>query len=88
MEKAAKKVKGVKAVAEDIVVGISVPSEKSDTEIAEAITNAIKWHTAVREEKIKIKVKHGLVTHLILKHYDKNQRKEELLSTIIYFLSF
>lgn len=60
-EKAAKKVAGVKAVAEDIEVGISSTSSKSDTEIAEAVLNALKWHTAVKEEKIKIKVEDGIV---------------------------
>ncbi len=60
-EKAAKRVKGVKAVAEDIQVGISPVYKKTDTEIAEAILNALKWHTAVQEEKIKIKVEDGNV---------------------------
>ena len=60
-EKAAKKVAGVKAIAEDIQVGISPVSRKSDTEIADAVLNALKWHSAVQEEKIKIKVENGMV---------------------------
>jgi osmotically-inducible protein OsmY len=60
-EKAAKKVAGVKAVAEDIQVGISPSFLKTDAEIAEAVLNALKWHTAVQEEKIKIKVEEGVV---------------------------
>lgn len=60
-EKAAKRVAGVKAVAEDIQVGISPSFIKSDTEIAEAVLNALKWHSAVQEEKIKIKVENGIV---------------------------
>jgi osmotically-inducible protein OsmY len=60
-EKAAKKVAGVKAVAEDIQVGISPSFRKTDAEIAEAVLNALKWHTAVQEEKIKIKVEDGVV---------------------------
>lgn len=60
-EKAAKKVAGVKAVAEDIVVGISPSFIKTDAEIAQAILNALRWHTAVQEEKIKIKVENGIV---------------------------
>ncbi len=59
---AAKKVAGVKAVAEDIQVGVSSAHAKTDTEIAEAVLNALKWHTAVQEEKIKIKVDNGNVT--------------------------
>jgi osmotically-inducible protein OsmY len=61
-EEAAKKVSGVKAIAEDIQIGISPFYDKSDTEIAEAILNTLKWHTAVQDEKIKIKVDGGNVT--------------------------
>lgn len=60
-EKAAKRVSGVKIVAEDINVGISPDYRKTDTEIAEAVLNALKWHSAVQEEKIKIKVEDGIV---------------------------
>lgn len=60
-EKAAKRVSGVKIVAEDINVGVSPDYRKSDTEIAEAVINALKWHSAVQEEKIKIKVEDGIV---------------------------
>ncbi len=60
-EKAAKKVEGVKAVAEDIQVGISPVFRKTDTEIAEVVVNALKWHTAVQQEKIKIEVEDGIV---------------------------
>lgn len=60
-EKAAKKVAGVKAVAEDIQVGISHANHKTDAEIAEAVLNALKWHSTVKEDKIKIKVEDGNV---------------------------
>ena len=60
-EKAAKKVVGVKAVAEDIQVGLSPNYLKTDTEIAEAVFNALKWHSAVQEDRIKIKVENGIV---------------------------
>ncbi|MDA9555542.1 BON domain-containing protein [Pelobium sp.] len=60
-EKAAKKVTGVKAVAEDIQVGISPSYRKTDAEIAEAALNALKWHTAVQNEQVKIKVEDGII---------------------------
>jgi osmotically-inducible protein OsmY len=60
-ERAAKKVAGVKAIAEDIHVGISPSYSKTDTEIAETVANALKWHAAVQEEKIKIKVENAVV---------------------------
>lgn len=61
-EDAAKRVLGVKAVAEDIVVKYVEGLAKNDAEIAEAILSALKWHSAINEEKIKIKVEDGIVT--------------------------
>ncbi len=61
-ENAAKKVSGVKAVAEDIQVGVSPIFKKTDTEIAESVLNVLKWNTSVPDEKIKIKVEEGVVT--------------------------
>ena len=60
-ENAAKKISGVKAIAEDIQIGVSPAFNKTDTEIAEAVLNALKWHSGVQEEKIKIKVENGNV---------------------------
>lgn len=55
-EQATKRIAGVKAVALDIQVGISPEYRRTDAEIAEAILNALRWHSAIKEEKIKIKV--------------------------------
>lgn len=60
-ERATKRVAGVKAIAEDIQVGISPGFRRTDAEIADAVYNALKWHTGVQEEKIKIKVEDGSV---------------------------
>lgn len=59
-EKAAKKVKGVKAIAEDIQVGDSAFNKRTDAEIAAAILDALKWQSAVDEEKIIVKVEDGI----------------------------
>jgi VCBS repeat-containing protein len=61
-ERAAKRVSGVKAIAEDIQIGVSPANSKTDTEIAEAVLNALRWHTAVQQDKLKIKVENGNVT--------------------------
>ncbi len=61
-ETAAKNVADVKAVAEDIEVKISDFGKKNDTEIAQAVLNALKWHSAVVEDKIDLKVENGWVT--------------------------
>ena len=60
-EIAAKSIEGVKIVAEDIQVGISPDFRKSDSEVAEAVLSALKWHSGVQHETIKIKVEDGTV---------------------------
>lgn len=60
-ENAAKRVSGVRAIAEDIQIGVSLPNRRTDTEIAQAILNALQWHSAIQEEKISIKVEDGKV---------------------------
>lgn len=60
-EKAAANVYGVKAVAEDIKVKYSSDKGKSDTEIAKAAVDAIKWNTSIPNDAIKIKVEDSWV---------------------------
>jgi len=61
-ERVTKNVIGVKAVALDIQVGISPVNRKSDTEIAEACINALRWDSSVPDDKIKVKVENGTVS--------------------------
>lgn len=61
-EKAVARVAGVRAVAEDIQVKLPTSRQRSDTEIAHAAINALKWDTEVPEELIKTKVENGWVT--------------------------
>ncbi len=76
-EKAAKKVFGVNAIAEDIQVGISPGYRKTDAEIAEAVLNSLKWHTMIPSEKIKVKVEDGIVKleGEVEWEYQRNQAK-------------
>ena len=60
-EKAAKRVIGVKAVAEDIVVTYPSSLEKSDTEIAKAAVDALEWHSSVPDDTVMVKVENGWV---------------------------
>lgn len=60
-ERAAKRVKGVKAIAEDIQIGVSPSNKRSDADIAAAVLNALKWHSAVQEDTIVVKVENGIV---------------------------
>lgn len=60
-EKAAKSVKGVKAVALDIEVKHGTDYKKTDKEIAKAAVNALTWNTSIPEDKITIKVEDGWI---------------------------
>jgi osmotically-inducible protein OsmY len=59
-EKAAQRVSGVKVVAVDIEVK-AFKLAKTDTEIAEAIRNALRWNSKVNEDKVEVKVDDGWV---------------------------
>jgi osmotically-inducible protein OsmY len=62
IERAVGRVAGVKAIAMEIDVKLEPNHKRSDTEIAAAVESALKWHTQVPDEKIKVKVEKGWVT--------------------------
>lgn len=61
-EHVTKSVSGVKAVADELEVRLVGASQRSDTEIAAAALNAIKWHAAIPDEKVKVTVRDGRIT--------------------------
>jgi len=61
-EKAAKRVRGVKAVAEDIEVKVTTSMKRNDTEIAKAAVDAQAWDVEVPHERIQLKVEDGWIT--------------------------
>ena len=61
-EQVTKRVYGVKAVANDIAVKIPGISQRTDTDIAAAALNALKWDAAVPSDRIKVTVRDGWVT--------------------------
>lgn len=60
-EHAAQRVRGVKVVASDIIIRLESLGAKTDTEIAEAVKDALRWNSAVNEDKIEVKVDNGWV---------------------------
>lgn len=60
-EDAAFRVKGVRGVAEDIVVTF-IGMERTDTDIVDAVTRSIKWNTSIPDESLDVKVENGRVT--------------------------
>ena len=61
-ENAVARVAGVRAIAEDIQVKLPTSRMRSDSEIAHAAINALKWDTEVPDELLKVKVENGWIT--------------------------
>jgi osmotically-inducible protein OsmY len=61
-EKAARRVKGVKAIAEEIEVKLAFDAQRSDEEIAAAALNRLEWDVEVPEDVIRIKAENGWIT--------------------------
>jgi osmotically-inducible protein OsmY len=60
--RAAARVFGVKAVAEEIQVRLPDSLKRSDENLAQAASDALEWNAAVPHDCIKVQVQDGLVT--------------------------
>ena len=81
-ERAALRVYGVKAVADDLVVHLASLYQRTDTEIAQAAVNALKWHTTVPDDRVTLTVKDGPDLAERFGHLVKAQRELWKLSLI------
>jgi osmotically-inducible protein OsmY len=61
-EDAAHRVRGVKAVANDIEVRLAAEDEKTDADIAKAVVRALEWDAFVPIDKLDVTVSKGWVT--------------------------
>ena len=61
-EGAAKRVSGVKALADEIKVEPTRFRELTDADIARAAENALKWHAHAPQDRIKVTVEKGRIT--------------------------
>ncbi len=61
-ERAAKRVKGVYAIAEEMKVKYPSDRTVSDEEIAKRIANIIEWNTSIPRDTVKAEVRDGYVT--------------------------
>lgn len=59
---AANRVRGVAAVADELEVRLAPASERVDSDLALAVSNALRWNAAVPDERIQIVVHDGIVT--------------------------
>jgi osmotically-inducible protein OsmY len=61
-ERAAERVKGVRAIVNDLKVLVPSELERSDPDIAHAALNALKWDVEVPDHLITLKVTNGWIT--------------------------
>jgi osmotically-inducible protein OsmY len=61
-ERAVRRVKGVKAVAQELDIRLPSEAKTADDEIAARAARILNWDVAVPHERISIKVEHGIVT--------------------------
>ena len=62
IERAVQRVEGVKAVAIELDVKLAPDHKRSDSEIAQAIETAFKWHVFIPVDRVHVKVEKGWVT--------------------------
>jgi osmotically-inducible protein OsmY len=61
-ERAAKRVAGVKAVAEEIEVRLPGIYERTDADVAKSAVAALVWNVTLPRDSVKVMVEHGWVT--------------------------
>ncbi|MFC2041775.1 BON domain-containing protein [Chloroflexota bacterium] len=61
-ERAAARVFGVRAVAEEIQVRLPDSLKMSDEDLARIVVNVLEWNVLVPHDRVKVKVQDGLVT--------------------------
>ena len=61
-ERAARRVKGVKAIAEEIEVRLPSDTKRADDEIAARAVDILKWQVGFPADRIAVKVEKGIVT--------------------------
>jgi osmotically-inducible protein OsmY len=79
-EMATGRVKGVKAIAEEIEVLLPFTGQRDDAEIATAAVNRLAWDTSIPRDAVKIKVEKGLVslTGQVEWHFQKEAAEREV----------
>lgn len=81
-ERVASRVKGVKAIANDLEVKLPTSSTRPDPDIARAAVDALKWNVLVPDDRIKVKVDKGWLT--LEGEVDWNYQREEAERAVRY----
>jgi osmotically-inducible protein OsmY len=77
-EEAARRVKGVRGLAEEIEVRFSSDAKTADPEIAKRIADMFDWSVSIPKGKINVKVEHGWVTlsGAVGYHYNRQSARD------------
>ena len=62
VERVAKRVPGVKAVAEDLTIKLPGAAERSDADIAQSVVSGLRFNVVVPPDRIQVTVENGWVT--------------------------
>jgi osmotically-inducible protein OsmY len=83
-ETAARRVKGVKAVAEELEVCLPDDSGREDSAIAHAAVDRLAWDVSVPPNRVEIKVEKGWITLLgeVDWHYQKDAAEHDIRSLL------
>jgi osmotically-inducible protein OsmY len=79
-EKAVGRVKGVKAVAEQMEVKLPYDVKRSDEDIAAAAVDRLDWNSTIPEDAIMVKVQQGWVTltGIVDWHFEKDAAEKDI----------
>ncbi|MBT8472045.1 MAG: BON domain-containing protein [Marinicaulis sp.] len=81
-ETAAKRVKGVHAVAEDIEISLPNDDKVTDEVIAERISNLLEWNVIIPDPHIQAEVRNGYVT--LTGEVDWNFERDTIKNQVIH----
>ena len=76
-ERIVARIKGVRGIAQEIEVRPYGAHKLADDEIAQRAVHILHWNTAVPDERITVKVSHGIVTLLGTVEWDFQRRAAE-----------
>jgi osmotically-inducible protein OsmY len=79
-EEAAKRVKDVKGIVEEITVQLLHDGQRTDQELAAATLNALRWNSAIPDQNIKVEVENGWVT--LEGHVDWQFQKDAAINAV------
>lgn len=83
-EEAAHRVRGVKAVVNDLEVHLPGSAERTDADLAEAVLNALRWASRIPVDYLDVTVSQGWVT---LKGEVENRYQKEEAGRVIRHIS-